>query len=219
MRYGLVKQQRKVDSLGVSTADSLLFPPLIKNKERRSTPQRQSRMAILLIKNGLKMNFKFAKVAKRIPSIEVGLLAGGREHSRVSYTTSSMAPRTSYSRGIGSGPLWAISLPWLQQKRFASKKTDKPKVAGWDKSLKKASKRLGKYYKMKTHKGAAQRWQVVGPSSEIGLKRAKCGQSHLRRKNQSWKKRALRERILANGQQKNFLKKLLPYHAKRYSRL
>lgn len=38
------------------------------------------------------------------------------------------------------------------QKRFASKKTDKPKVAGWDKSLKKPSKRKTKHYKMKTHK-------------------------------------------------------------------
>lgn len=109
--------------------------------------------------------------------------------------------------------------PLYNQQRFASKKTDKPKVSGWDKSLKKPSKRMGKYYKMKTHKGAAQRWQVVGPSSAVGLKRAKCGQSHLRRKNRGWKKRALRERVLANAQQRNLLKKLLPYHAKKYSRL
>lgn len=105
------------------------------------------------------------------------------------------------------------------QRRWASKKTDKPKVAGWNKSLKQPSKRKGKYYKLKTHKGAAQRWQVVGSSSQVGLKRARCGQSHLRRKTQGWKKRALRERVLANAQQRNFLKKLLPYHGKRYSRL
>jgi hypothetical protein len=40
----------------------------------------------------------------------------------------------------------------LASVRFASKKTDKPKIGGWNKKLKVPSKRLGKHYKLKTHK-------------------------------------------------------------------
>jgi hypothetical protein len=57
---------------------------------------------------------------------------------------------------------------------FASKKTDKPKV-----SFKKTkfSSKLKKF-KLKTHKGAAQRWKL----KPVGFVRRKSKRSHLRRK-------------------------------------
>jgi hypothetical protein len=48
-----------------------------------------------------------------------------------------------------------------------------------------ASKRSGKKYKLKNHKGAMARWMVIGNSQ---FKRSLCGRSHLRRKSRAMTK-------------------------------
>ena len=115
-----------------------------------------------------------------------------------------------------------------------SLKTDKPKIGGLFKKDRFPSKRKEKYYKMKTHKGAgirsfntlAARWNITQAGN---FKRSKTKRSHLRRKVfvtslfitlklSSSRKRVGRIRILANSQQRNFLKKLIPYWKKKYSK-
>ena len=211
----LVEQQSIMDSLEKSS----FWDTWLRTYNRTLTKQMNTRIISKSITKILTINTELT--TNYIPMVMNGNGSGsGRSVSTITSSTTTMM-MNSIIKSPPNNNIRIIrnSLLLHNQMRFASKKTDKPKVAGWDKSLKKSSKRLGKYYKMKTHKGAAQRWQVVGSSTLVGLKRAKCGQSHLRRKNRGWKKRALRERVLANAQQRNLLKKLLPYHAKKYSRL
>ncbi|KAI9012962.1 hypothetical protein BC832DRAFT_528995, partial [Gaertneriomyces semiglobifer] len=78
-----------------------------------------------------------------------------------------------------------------------------------------ASKRKTKKYKLKNHGGAVARWMVMGGGM---FKRAQAGRSHLNRKMRVWKKKAKRRRVLANTTQRKFLRKLIPYHKRRYMR-
>jgi large subunit ribosomal protein L35 len=62
--------------------------------------------------------------------------------------------------------------------------------------------------KLKTHKGAASRFQVTGSGR---LLRTKCGKSHLRRKKAPRAKRLYDEMISVSPADENRIKKLLPY--------
>ncbi|ORY43322.1 hypothetical protein BCR33DRAFT_738613 [Rhizoclosmatium globosum] len=86
--------------------------------------------------------------------------------------------------------------------------------------VKVASKRKGKHYKLKNHRGALTRWLIKSPSYKRGpvFKRAQAGTSHLNRKNRSWKTRSKRRRVEANAQQTKLLRRLIPYHRKKYMR-
>ncbi|KAJ3054434.1 hypothetical protein HK097_001839 [Rhizophlyctis rosea] len=72
-----------------------------------------------------------------------------------------------------------------------------------------------KKYKLKTHQGASDRWRVIANGH---FKRAKAGRSHNNLKNRHWKTREGRKRLVAIPQQRNLLKKLIPYFRKRYMR-
>ncbi|KAJ3130091.1 hypothetical protein HK100_008231, partial [Physocladia obscura] len=80
--------------------------------------------------------------------------------------------------------------------------------------VKVASKRKGKHYKLKNHRGAVSRWLIKSPKYARGVlfKRAQAGNSHLNRKNRAWKSRSKRQRVTANSQQNKLLKKLIPYY-------
>ncbi|KAJ3237729.1 hypothetical protein HDU81_009112 [Chytriomyces hyalinus] len=86
--------------------------------------------------------------------------------------------------------------------------------------VKVASKRKGKHYKMKNHRGALSRWLIKSPRSARGpiFKRAQAGNSHLNRKNRAWKSRSKRARVESNAQQNKLLRRLIPYHRKKYMR-
>jgi ribosomal protein L35 len=75
------------------------------------------------------------------------------------------------------------------------------------------SKRVGKYYKLKNHKGAVARWMIVGNNQ---FKRSKCARNHLNRKQRPLTRKAKKNRVLANQQQRRLLKKLIPYFKKKY---
>ncbi|KAJ3043230.1 hypothetical protein HDV00_005550 [Rhizophlyctis rosea] len=72
-----------------------------------------------------------------------------------------------------------------------------------------------KKYKAKNHRGAYPRWRVVGDGY---FKRKQAGANHLNVGNRVWKTKAKRKRVLCNAQQRNLLKKLLPYWKKAYMR-
>ncbi|KAJ3018919.1 UNVERIFIED_CONTAM: hypothetical protein HDU68_010919, partial [Siphonaria sp. JEL0065] len=82
--------------------------------------------------------------------------------------------------------------------------------------VKVASKRKGKHYKLKNHRGALTRWLIKSPTYARGpvFKRAQAGTSHLNRKNRAWKTRSKRRRLTANTQQAKLLRRLIPYHRK-----
>ncbi|KAI8839735.1 hypothetical protein BJ741DRAFT_662640 [Chytriomyces cf. hyalinus JEL632] len=112
--------------------------------------------------------------------------------------------------------------------------------------VKVASKRKGKHYKMKNHRGAlsskdslqlsliqcplfeicrkflklSKSWLIKSPRSARGpiFKRAQAGNSHLNRKNRAWKSRSKRARVTSNAQQNKLLRRLIPYHRKKYMR-
>ncbi|KAJ3009231.1 UNVERIFIED_CONTAM: hypothetical protein HDU68_002786 [Siphonaria sp. JEL0065] len=100
--------------------------------------------------------------------------------------------------------------------------------------VKVASKRKGKHYKLKNHRGALTRCVGVSiqrllinpqmahqiPTYARGpvFKRAQAGTSHLNRKNRAWKTRSKRRRLTANTQQAKLLRRLIPYHRKKYMR-
>ncbi len=70
---------------------------------------------------------------------------------------------------------------------------------------------MPKLYKMKTHKGAKDRFSATATGKVL---RTKGGKSHLRRNRSKTTKRLLDEMIPANHAEKDRLKALLPYGAK-----
>ena len=70
---------------------------------------------------------------------------------------------------------------------------------------------MPKLYKMKTHKGAQDRFHATGTGK---IMRTKGGKSHLRRNRSKDAKRMLDEMIPASRAEKDRLKALLPYGAK-----
>ncbi|KAH6565770.1 hypothetical protein BSLG_006187 [Batrachochytrium salamandrivorans] len=76
-----------------------------------------------------------------------------------------------------------------------------------------ASKRKDKHYKLKNHSGAVARWLVVGGGM---FKRAKAGHTRINSCRRQWKRITRRKRVLATSTQRNLLKKLIPYHRKKY---
>ena len=70
---------------------------------------------------------------------------------------------------------------------------------------------MPKLYKMKTHKGAQDRFHATATGKVL---RTKGGKSHLRRNRSKSVKRLLDEMIPANHAEKDRLKALLPYGAK-----
>ncbi|KAL2919979.1 hypothetical protein HK105_200045 [Polyrhizophydium stewartii] len=81
------------------------------------------------------------------------------------------------------------------------------------KKVKVASKRKLKHYKLKNHKGAIARWLLVGRGM---FKRAQAGRVRVNSLRRRWKRVAKRKRVLANSTQRKLLRKLIPYHKKRY---
>jgi large subunit ribosomal protein L35 len=70
---------------------------------------------------------------------------------------------------------------------------------------------MPKTYKMKTHKGAKDRFHATGTGKVM---RTKGGKSHLRRNRSADARRQLDETIPASAAEKDRLKALLPYGAK-----
>jgi large subunit ribosomal protein L35 len=70
---------------------------------------------------------------------------------------------------------------------------------------------MPKLYKMKTHKGAQDRFHCTGTGKVL---RTKGPKSHLRRNKSKDVKRLLDEMIPANHAEKDRLKALLPYGCK-----
>jgi large subunit ribosomal protein L35 len=70
---------------------------------------------------------------------------------------------------------------------------------------------MPKLYKMKTHKGAKDRFHATATGKVL---RTKGGKSHLRRNRSKVVKGLLDEMIPANHAEKDRLKALLPYGAK-----
>ncbi len=70
---------------------------------------------------------------------------------------------------------------------------------------------MPKLYKMKTHKGAKDRFHVTATGKVM---RTKGGKSHLRRNRSKETKSLLDTMIPANHAEKDRLKALLPYGAK-----
>lgn len=70
---------------------------------------------------------------------------------------------------------------------------------------------MPKLYKMKTHKGAKDRFHVTATGKVM---RTKGGKSHLRRNRSKAVKGLLDEMIPANHAEKDRLKALLPYGGK-----
>ncbi len=67
---------------------------------------------------------------------------------------------------------------------------------------------MPKLYKMKTHKGAQDRFHVTAGGKVL---RTKCGKSHLRRNRSKVTRGLLDEMIPTNHAEKDRLKALLPY--------
>ncbi|KAI9341700.1 hypothetical protein BDR26DRAFT_860130 [Obelidium mucronatum] len=107
-----------------------------------------------------------------------------------------------------------------QARGNAGTKKKKLKPVQLRNQVKVASKRKGKHYKLKNHRGALSRWLIKSPSYNRGpvFKRAQAGTSHLNRKNRSWKSRSKRQRRTSNAQQAKLLRRLIPYHRKKYMR-
>ncbi|KAI8611481.1 hypothetical protein BC830DRAFT_1084032 [Chytriomyces sp. MP71] len=108
----------------------------------------------------------------------------------------------------------------LQMRANAGTKKKKLKPVQLRREVKVASKRKGKHYKLKNHRGALSRWLIKSPRIHRGpvFKRAQAGTSHLNRKNRAWKSKSKRTRVEANAQQKKLLRRLIPYHRKKYMR-
>jgi large subunit ribosomal protein L35 len=70
---------------------------------------------------------------------------------------------------------------------------------------------MPKMYKMKTHKGAKDRFHATATGKVM---RTHCGKSHLRRNRSQETKGLLDTMVPANHAEKNRLKALLPYGAK-----
>jgi len=70
---------------------------------------------------------------------------------------------------------------------------------------------MPKLYKMKTHKGAKDRFHATGTGKVL---RTKGGKSHLRRNRSKAVRGLLDEMISADHAEKDRLKALLPYGAK-----
>jgi large subunit ribosomal protein L35 len=66
---------------------------------------------------------------------------------------------------------------------------------------------MPKTYKMKTHKGAQDRFHVTATGKVL---RTKCGKSHLRRNRSKETKGLLDEMIPANHAEKDRIKALIP---------
>ena len=102
---------------------------------------------------------------KSFQSISTFSLKSCRMNSTLLNAGSSYSsPCLLYGSSYSSPSLLYGSPSLLNSIRWASKKTDKPKVAGWNKSLKQPSKRKGKYYKLKTHKVLFIRISILSTS-------------------------------------------------------
>ncbi|KAJ3392483.1 hypothetical protein HDU92_008406 [Lobulomyces angularis] len=75
------------------------------------------------------------------------------------------------------------------------------------------SKRKYKKYKLKNHRGASSRWLLIEHGNFL---RKQAATNHLNRKMRAWKRYAKKKKVIANVQQRNLLKKLIPYWKKNY---
>ncbi|KAJ3065813.1 hypothetical protein HDU98_010824 [Podochytrium sp. JEL0797] len=114
----------------------------------------------------------------------------------------------------------AVAVGHSQIRGNAGTKKKKKSAVFLRNEVKVASKRKGKHYKLKNHRGALTRWLIKSPTYARGpvFKRAQAGTSHLNRKNRAWKTTSKRRRVTANTQQAKLLRRLIPYHRKKYMR-
>ncbi len=130
-----------------------------------------------------------------------------------------LLPRLS---GLSLGPRVLASLAplapaGLQQRRGVAN-TKRSKISFEFKTKQVVAKRIlaGRPYKLKNNKAAVARWMIT--RSGTGFKRVQAARNHLNLLNNARKRARKRDRKPAMPIEARLLRKLIPYHRKRYLR-